>query len=227
MSALNIKLLFTFILFSLVACGGSDNEITNFQPTISPAQMSSALQAAQGKSVSELKTMAITFDAGQSLFIQHCASCHGADGAGKKGVPDLTNGVWSWGGSEQDIYTSIAQGRHGVMEAFSRVLGEVDQGQVVAYIQSLSDPSKRNTLAEYGEGLYKKHCVICHGEDGKGLIPGAPNLSDDYWQHGGSMMNIRLSIARGAQGQCPAHADILDETQLKLLTAYVINLQQQ
>ena len=196
-------------------------------PSISTAEMDSALETAQGKSIKELTTMTSTFEAGQSLFAQNCASCHGVDGSGKKGIPDLTNGVLAWGNSEQDIYTSIAQGRHGVMQNFARQLGEVDLGQVVAYVQSLSDPSKRNKLAEYGEVLYQEHCVTCHGDDGKGVVPGASNLADDYWQHGGSMMNIRLAISRGAEGQCPSHVDMFDETQLRLLTAYVINLAQQ
>jgi len=168
--------------------------------------------------------MTSTLPAAESLFTQHCASCHGVNGTGGKGVPDLTNGIWSWGGTEQDVYTGIAQGRHGVMQAFGRILGEVDQGQIVAYVQSLSDPSKRNTLAEYGEVLYREHCVICHGETGEGLLPGAPNLADEYWQHGGSMMNIRLSIVRGVEGQCPPQAGILSETEMRLLTAYSLNL---
>jgi len=37
-------------------------------------------------------------------------------------------------------------------------------------------------------------------------------------------MNIRLAISRGVEGSCPPHAEVLDETRLKLLTAYVINL---
>ena len=128
---------------------------------------------------------------------------------------------------ETDKITSEASAEvAGVITLKVAVEDEVDIGQVVAYVQSLSDPSKFNNLAEYGEGLYMEHCIVCHGADGQGIILGASDLSDDYWQHGGSMMNIRLAISRGVEGQCPPHAELLNETELKLLTAYVMNLKQ-
>lgn len=208
----------------LSACGESSNDVEVYLPTISLEQMQIAMDASEGKSITELIGMEQSMAAANSLFTEHCASCHGRDATGKKGIPNLTQGAFTWGTDEQSVYTTIAEGRHGVMQAFGRTLGEVDQGQIVAYVQSLSNPSKRNTLAEYGEVLYKEHCVICHGNDGTGVIPGASNLADGHWQHGSAMMNIRLSIVRGVEGQCPAHKDILNTTQLNLLTAYTMSL---
>ena len=217
--------LIAVIFVILSACTGSNDDQDSVQyPTLSKEQMESAIALSEGKSIDELINLEQSMTAAGSLFIEHCASCHGNTATGKKGIPDLTKGVFSWGSDQQSIYTTIAKGRHGVMQAFGRTLGEVDQGQIVAYVQSLSDPSKRNTLAEYGEVLFKEHCIACHGSDGKGIIPGASNLADDHWQHGSAMMNIRLAIVRGVEGQCPGYKDILNDTQIKLLTAYTIGL---
>lgn len=220
------KLLFILALVTITGCSSDDtNSVADNMPAqLSATEMSAILVTAEGKSIAELISSENTEPAGQTLFTQNCASCHGFDGASERGVPDLTNNIWSWGGSEEEIYTSIKYGREGVMAAMGRILGEVDQGQIVAYVQSLSDPENRSSMAEFGKPLFVEHCTVCHGPDGKGLIPGAPDLTDDYWQHGGSMMNIRLAINRGIEAQCPPHSEELSETELRLLTAYVINL---
>jgi cytochrome c oxidase cbb3-type subunit 3 len=67
--------------------------------------------------------------------------------------------------------------------------------------------------------------VACHGAGGRGNTDlGAPSLVDDYWQHGDSMMNIRLAITRGTESTCPAQGDVLDATEIELLSAYVRQL---
>ena len=48
---------------------------------------------------------------------------------------------------------------------------------------------------ETGKVLYGKSCVACHGSQGEGSV--GPNLTDDYWIHGGSMNNIFKTIKYG------------------------------
>jgi len=36
---------------------------------------------------------------GERLFANYCAQCHGADGRGSKGFPNLTDGDWLYGGT--------------------------------------------------------------------------------------------------------------------------------
>ncbi len=51
---------------------------------------------------------------------------------------------------------------------------------------------------------------------------GAPNLADDYWLNGDSMMAIRLVITRGVQAYCPPQKGTLTPTEIDLLTAFVV-----
>ena len=52
---------------------------------------------------------------GQRLFLNNCAQCHGSDGRGAKGFPNLADSDWLWGGTPQAIKTSVLEGRQGVM----------------------------------------------------------------------------------------------------------------
>lgn len=46
-----------------------------------------------------------------------------------------------------------------------------------------------------GQAVYLKHCVACHGDKGQGTV--GPNLTDDFWLHGGSVKNIFKTIKYG------------------------------
>ena len=58
---------------------------------------------------------------GAVLFKEQCASCHGDDGKGKadQGSPNLTDGIWLYGGSKAAIVESIRTGRGGAMPAWA------------------------------------------------------------------------------------------------------------
>jgi cytochrome c oxidase cbb3-type subunit 3 len=46
-----------------------------------------------------------------------------------------------------------------------------------------------------GESLYKANCAACHGQLGEGGV--GPNLTDDYWIHGGSIKDVFKTIKYG------------------------------
>ena len=46
-----------------------------------------------------------------------------------------------------------------------------------------------------GEKIYAKNCVACHGDKGQGGV--GPNLTDEFWLHGGSTKNIFHTITEG------------------------------
>ena len=52
------------------------------------------------------------------LFGNNCAMCHGADGRGAKGFPNLADGDWQWGGSFDDIMTTLENGRQVKLSGF-------------------------------------------------------------------------------------------------------------
>lgn len=79
-------------------------------------------------------------DAGQAHFQQLCAACHGADGRGQPmlGAPDLTNDIWLYGGSREQIADVLRNGRNGVMPPFADRLGEDRIHILNAYVRSLA-----------------------------------------------------------------------------------------
>jgi cytochrome c oxidase cbb3-type subunit 3 len=78
--------------------------------------------------------------AGEPLFAQYCAACHGADATGNQalGAPDLTDRVWLYGGSQRDLLETVARGRQGVMPAHEGFLGEAKSHVLAGYVYSLS-----------------------------------------------------------------------------------------
>lgn len=79
---------------------------------------------------------------GQEIFAGICAACHGADAKGNQeiGAPDLSNQIWTYGGSVEDIVDAVRHGHHGVMPAHKDKLSKAQIHLVAAYVYSLSHP---------------------------------------------------------------------------------------
>ncbi len=74
---------------------------------------------------------------GASIYEEKCLNCHGENGKG--GIcPNLVDGDWKYGGTDDDIYKSIAEGRPGGMPNWNETLGEEKIKSIVAYIRSLN-----------------------------------------------------------------------------------------
>ena len=65
-----------------------------------------------------------------------CVECHGVDGTGYTpfGGPDLTDDIWLFGSSGQEIYDVLANGRMGVCPAWSAVLDAATIKALAVYI---------------------------------------------------------------------------------------------
>lgn len=162
---------------------------------------------------------------GLRLFANNCAACHGSDGGGAYGFPNLTDDDWLWGGSPEQIKKTIADGRTGVMPAWGSALGERGVADVTEYVLSLSGRDHDAAAAERGVRSYAQFCSTCHGPQGKGnQILGAPDLSNDIWLYGGEPRDIRQTVREGRTGVMPAQRDLLREDRIHLLAAYVYSL---
>jgi cytochrome c oxidase cbb3-type subunit 3 len=162
---------------------------------------------------------------GVRLFANNCAVCHGADGGGNLGFPNLTDKDWLYGGTPEKIKESIQHGRSGQMPAWGAILGEEKIAQVSEYVLSLGGREHDAQSAAVGQTLYTQSCVACHAADGTGSeLVGAPNLTDDVWLYDGSPAGIRQSLRQGRTGMMPAQKDMLREDKIHLLAAYVYNL---
>jgi cytochrome c oxidase cbb3-type subunit 3 len=75
-------------------------------------------------------------------------------------------------------------------------------------------------LMTQADGVYKTRCAVCHGQKGEGLI--GPNLTDDHWIHGATLMNIWKSVDEGyADKGMPAWGRQLRPEELRSVVAYV------
>ena len=71
-----------------------------------------------------------------------------------------------------------------------------------------------------GKALFAQQCAACHRADGGGLV--GPNLTDDYWLHGGTLPEIRNTIQHGvlAKGM-PEWGKVLTPQQITSAAVYV------
>ena len=161
----------------------------------------------------------------RNLFQNNCAQCHGSDGGGAVGFPNLANSDWQWGGDPDSIVATISAGRVAAMPAWSAVIGEQGVDAVVAYVETLSGQQADATLAASGKTIFETNCAACHGMDGKGMAAvGAPNLTDGVWLYGGDAYTLKATVANGRAGQMPAFGERLGEDRVRLLAAYALHL---
>lgn len=169
---------------------------------------------------------------GRSAFGVQCAPCHGAGGAGTKGFPNLVDDSWIWGGSLDEIYTTIQYGirnandksRLSQMPRFGTdgMLTAAQIDDVAEYVLSLSRRSKDAVASKRGEAVFAENCVACHQEGGKGNPEmGAPNLAANIWVYGGDKAAIVESVRNARAGSMPAWVDRLDDATIKMLAVYV------
>ncbi|MCH8489958.1 MAG: cytochrome-c oxidase, cbb3-type subunit III [Oceanicaulis sp.] len=93
--------------------------------------------------VMTLSSLTVSADAdlalGREIFDTQCASCHMADGRGdtSQGAPNLTNNIWLYGGSREQIQASIHRGPYGAMPAWENRLPEPVITALAAYVYLL------------------------------------------------------------------------------------------
>ncbi|WP_432708642.1 cbb3-type cytochrome c oxidase N-terminal domain-containing protein [Pedobacter sp.] len=75
-----------------------------------------------------------------------------------------------------------------------------------------------------GLALYTSRCTPCHGEKGEGSV--GPNLTDEYWLHGGTISDVFKTIKYGVPEKgMVAWEKSLSAAQLSDITNYVMSLQ--
>lgn len=178
-----------------------------------------------GRSAEELSTDPRAIAVGRNLFANNCSACHGSDGRGAPGFPNVTDGDWLWGGDPETIETTIREGRTAIMTPWIDVLGPKGVDDVVAHVLTLSGRKAATGNAEAGKAQFEAICSACHGVDGRGMqAVGGPNLTDNIWLYGGSIDKIHETVTKGRQGVMPAQGERLGAARVRLLTAYVLSL---
>lgn len=94
--------------------------------------------------------------------------------------------------------------------------GDMSSAQLVAL-------AKDHEVVERGHKTFSTTCAPCHRADGGGLI--GPNLTDDYWLHGGKITDIYHTVTNGVlEKGMPAWGKMLKPQDLQAVVAYVSTL---
>ena len=183
------------------------------------------------------KLLNLALAQGKAAFGDNCAPCHGLGGAGSKGYPNLNDDEWLWGGSLDEIHTTLTNGvrvstnpdtRISAMPAFGRdgLLKKEEVRAVANHVRRIANlPTEAGYNAVSGEKVYAENCVACHGEKGLGnKEQGAPNLTDAIWLYGSDVESIVESVTNSRAGVMPAWGGRLDPVTIKALAVYVHSL---
>ncbi len=161
--------------------------------------------------------------AGRTLFVEGCASCHGQDARGTDRAPDL-HGV---GALSADFY--LRTGRMPLAVPGEEPLrteplySEEEIQALVAYVASLGGPPvpavdpAAGDLSE-GERLFTLFCAGCHGKLAKGgVVTGAIAPSLDEL----TPVQVAQAIRIGPFVMPPFDEELIDQRQLDSIVAYV------
>ncbi|MDO9638879.1 MAG: cytochrome-c oxidase, cbb3-type subunit III [Pseudotabrizicola sp.] len=178
--------------------------------------------------------MARALATARPLYGQNCQACHGAGGIGGPGFPRLNDDIWLWGGTADEISTTLRVGINAAhpdthfaqMPAFGRdeLLTRAEILVLTDYVQTLGNGVISADPAE-GAVLFQTNCAACHGEDARGVeASGAPNLTDADRVYGGDAASIRQTLIAGRQGQMPSWQSRLSEAEIRAMALYVEGL---
>lgn len=75
-----------------------------------------------------------------------------------------------------------------------------------------------------GKEVFEQRCATCHKADGGGLA--GPNLTDQYWKHGGGISNIYKTVKNGVPNTgMLAWENSLSPTRIRQVASYVMTLE--
>jgi cytochrome c oxidase cbb3-type subunit III len=120
-----------------------DHEATRFSqmPAFAGVLANSEIDAVTSyvRSLSGLEKASAKSAAGATIFAANCASCHGANGKGMRefGAPNLTDGIWLYGGDKASLTMTVNKARYGVMPRWDNRLDPVTIKMLAAYVHSL------------------------------------------------------------------------------------------
>jgi cytochrome c oxidase cbb3-type subunit 3 len=115
--------------------------------------------------------------------------------------------------SKQEYERSVAIAEARIKETLKQK-GETIDENTVTLLTAAAD------IAE-GKLIFQRSCITCHKEGGGGDV--GPNLTDDYWIHGGDIKNIFKTIRYGFNAM-PQWQMAYSNTQIARVASYVKSL---
>ncbi len=120
------------------------------------------------------------------------------------------------GDSQEEEYNkAVAQGKAEVAEYMKTSAGNVDESNV-----TMLEAADIAT----GKDVFTANCAACHGKLGEGTV--GPNLTDNAWLHGGSLVDIFKSIKYGwVDKGMKSWKEDLSPMQIAQITSYIKSIQ--
>lgn len=127
------------------------SQMPAFEGALTPAEIDSVV--AYVRTISHQRRADAQSARGAPLFATNCAFCHGSDGKGGRqvGAPNLTDGIWLYGGDPDTLAQTIRFSRQGVMPRWGEKLDPATVKMLAAYVYSLGG-GERSPVAQPASG---------------------------------------------------------------------------
>lgn len=119
--------------------------------------------------------------------------------------------------SQNELYEiEVEKAEEAVKKYLAKQADQVDENTVIA----LNDAGEINL----GKSMYDVNCAACHGQSGEGGL--GPNLTDEYWLHGGGIKEVFTTIKYGVpeKGMISWKAQ-LRSSDMQKVASYILSLQ--
>ncbi len=96
--------------------------------------------------------------------------------------------VFKWGKLQDEEYVAEVEEAKAAKEAYlAKSANLIDENTV--------KENKDASVLSAGQAVFTSNCVACHGDKGQGIV--GPNLTDEFWLHGGKINSIFKTIKYG------------------------------
>ncbi|WP_316789059.1 cbb3-type cytochrome c oxidase N-terminal domain-containing protein [Pedobacter frigoris] len=128
--------------------------------------------------------------------------------------------VMDWGKLQEDEYAAELQqaedDRIALLQKPGNKANKINETNVEA--------STDAAVLQAGGALFKNVCAPCHGEHGQGLV--GPNLTDEFWLHGGTIKEIFKTIKYGVPEKgMIAWEKTMNAKQIAEISSYILSIQ--
>ena len=124
--------------------------------------------------------------------------------------------VFHFGQLQYEEYrTEMAQANIAEKLYLSKAANQVNENTV----KLVHDPE----VIAAGKAIFTQNCVACHGDHAQGVV--GPNLTDDYWLHGGKINDLFKTVKYGVLTKgMPTWEKVLSPKQIADVVNYVKSL---
>lgn len=156
------------------------------------------------------------------------------------GIRELDNNLppwWLWGFYLSMVFAVVYLVRHHItgsaplqIEEYQIELAEAEKSKA-EYLKNAADLVDENSVValtgvsilKEGAKIFATSCAVCHGPDGGGTV--GPNLTDEYWLHGGSVNDVFSTIKYGvpSKGMVP-WKDQMGASDMQKVASFILSI---